>query len=178
MGSLKILSAMKAKTKGPEASVKGLQYVQAKVNGLPVRALVDSGATHNFVSADEARRLGLKTTKEGGTIKAMNSGVRPISGVARNVTAKIGEWVGTVDLSVIPMDDFKLVLGMEFMDKVKAFLMPFANSLCILNGGRTSMVPTERSAKVETKMFSVMQLEKGCSKGLKVDSKEQMPGLA
>ena len=41
-----------------------------------------------------------------------------MEGVARDVRVKIGEWEGTVDLSVVPMDDFDLVLGLEFLDKV------------------------------------------------------------
>lgn len=52
--------------------------------------LVDSGATHNFVLVDEAKRLGLKIVREGGTIKAMNSGMKHIYGVSRDVKAKIG----------------------------------------------------------------------------------------
>lgn len=102
---------------------------------MPVRALVDSGATYNFVSVDEAKRLGLNTVKEGGFIKAVNSGAKPICGVARRVKAKVGEWVGTIDLAMVLIDDLRLVLGMEFMDKVKAFPISFANSLCILDGG-------------------------------------------
>ncbi|GJW95402.1 ATP-binding cassette subfamily C member 8 [Tanacetum coccineum] len=48
--------------------------------------------------------------------------------------AKIGEWEGMINLSMVPMDDFKVVLGLEFLDKVRAFPMQFENSLCILDG--------------------------------------------
>ncbi|GKD79680.1 putative retrotransposon gag domain, aspartic peptidase domain protein, partial [Tanacetum coccineum] len=87
------------------------------VNGVKVRALVDSGATHNFVADDEAKRLGINATKGGGTIKAVNSLAKVIHGVDKDVRAKIGEWEGTIDLSVVSMDDFKAVLGLEFLDK-------------------------------------------------------------
>nr|GEY02465.1 hypothetical protein [Tanacetum cinerariifolium] len=49
---------------------------------------------------------------------------------------------------VVSMDDFKVVLGLEFLDKVRAFPMSFANSLCILDGGKTFMTD-ESSSKVE-----------------------------
>ncbi|GKA92574.1 gag-aspartyl protease domain-containing protein, partial [Tanacetum coccineum] len=114
-------------------------YRIATVNGVKVHALVDSSATHNFVADDEAKWLGINATKGGGTIKAVNSPAKAIHRVAKDVRAKIGEWEGTIDLSVVPIDDFKVVLGLEFLDKVRVFSMSFANSLCILDGGKTCM---------------------------------------
>ncbi|GKF08410.1 hypothetical protein Tco_0042634, partial [Tanacetum coccineum] len=63
------------------------------------------------------------------------------------------------------MDDFEVVLGLEFLDKVRAFPMPFANSLCILDGGKTCMVSTERDAKSGAKTLSAMlETDEGSSK--------------
>nr|GFB35009.1 hypothetical protein [Tanacetum cinerariifolium] len=117
IGSMRILNAIKAKMEVPKVTGKGLQYVEATINDVKVRALVDFGATHNFVAVDEAERLGINATKGSGTIKAVNSPAKPIHGVAKDTRAKIGEWEGTIDLSVVPMDDFKVVLGLEFLDK-------------------------------------------------------------
>nr|GEX80310.1 hypothetical protein [Tanacetum cinerariifolium] len=110
----------KVKTEVPKVIRKGLQYVKATINSVKVRALVASGATHNFVAVDEAERLGINATKGSGTIIAVNSPANPILGVAKDARAKIGEWEETIDLSVVPMDDFKVVLGLEFLDKVRA----------------------------------------------------------
>nr|GEU37490.1 hypothetical protein [Tanacetum cinerariifolium] len=104
-----------------------------------VRALVYSGATHNFVVDDEDKRLGINATKGSRTINAVNSPAKAIHGVAKDVRGKIGEWEGMIDLSVILVDDFKVVLGLKFLDKVRAFPMLFVNSLCILDGGKTCM---------------------------------------
>ena len=164
MSTMRILNAIKAKTEVPKVVGKGLQFVEATVNGTKVRALVDSGATHNFVSVDEAKRLRISATKGSGTFKPVNSKAKPMEGVARDVRVKIGEWEGTVDLSVVPMDDFDLVLGLEFLDKVRAFPMPFANTLCILDGGKTCMVSTERDSKCGVKTLSAMQFKKGYNK--------------
>ncbi|GJT17078.1 gag-aspartyl protease domain-containing protein [Tanacetum coccineum] len=71
MGSMRILNARKAKTE--------------------VRTFVDSGATHNFMAVDEAKRLRINTTKGSGTIKAVNSEAKLIHEVAKDVWAKIGE---------------------------------------------------------------------------------------
>ncbi|XP_059654537.1 uncharacterized protein LOC132301286 [Cornus florida] len=165
MGSLQILNAIKAKTEVPEAAAKGLMFVEASINGTPIRALVDTGASHNFVSLDEAKRLGLKYSKEGGSMKAVNSAAKAIHGMAHGVQVCIGEWGGHIDLLVVPMDDFKLVLGLEFLDKVRAFPIPFANTMCIMEGNTACMVPVERGAKLEAQALSAMQFKKGFKKG-------------
>nr|GEV73282.1 hypothetical protein CTI12_AA187700 [Tanacetum cinerariifolium] len=112
------------------------------INCVKVRALVDYGATHNFMADDEAKRLGINATKGNGTNKAVNYAVKEFHGVAKDVPANIGEWEGTIDLLMVPMDDFNVVLGLEFLDRVRAFPMPFSNSLCILDGGNTCMSET------------------------------------
>ncbi|GJU26990.1 gag-aspartyl protease domain-containing protein [Tanacetum coccineum] len=171
IGSMKILNAMKEKTEVPKVVWQGLQYVEATINGVKVHALVDFGATHNFVAVDEANRLGINATKGSRTIKAVNSEAKPIHGVDKDVRAKIGEWEGTIDLSMVSMDNFKVVLRLEFLDKLRAFPMSFANPLCILDGGKTCIVNKEWDAKSIAKTLLVMQLmkvwklERGLNKG-------------
>nr|GEZ05333.1 hypothetical protein [Tanacetum cinerariifolium] len=117
MGSIRILNAIKAKTMVSQVIGKGLQYVEATINGVKVRAFVDSGATHNFMADDEAKRLGINAMKGSGTLKAVNSLAKAIYRVAKDVPTKIRELEGMTDLLVVPMDDFKVVLGLEFPDK-------------------------------------------------------------
>ncbi|GJS82722.1 putative retrotransposon gag domain, aspartic peptidase domain protein [Tanacetum coccineum] len=90
IGLMRIFNAIKAKTEVPKVVGKGLQYVEATISDVKVRALVDSNVTHNFVADDEANRLGISATKGHGTIKAVNSKAKPINGVAKDVRAKIG----------------------------------------------------------------------------------------
>ena len=37
----------------------------------------------------------------------------------------IDSWEGRIDFTVAPMDDFKMVLGMDFLQKVKVVPLPF-----------------------------------------------------
>lgn len=97
--------------------------------------------------------------REGGETKP-----RAIFGVARNVKISLGDWNGFVDFSVVTMDDYPIVLGMEFMDRVKAVPIPFANTMCILEEGNTSIVPLSRSPNAQAKQLSAMQLSKGLKK--------------
>jgi hypothetical protein len=155
MGSLSFLNAVETK-EDPPKSRPYLQFVNVKIKGSDIQALVDTGATHNFIAESEAKRLGVRITKEDGSIKAVNSDPRPIQGVAKGVRIEIGSWSGTVDLTVVPMDDFQLVLGMDFFDEVQAFPIPFSRSLCIVDGGRTCLVNTIKRRKAKT--ISALQL--------------------
>ena len=160
MGSMQLLNALKVKQAREQPQSKGLMYVEAKPNGMSTKAMIDIGAIHNFVSEEEARRLKLQTSKEAGWLKAVNSAAKPSQGVARGVTMKIGPWEGKVNFTVAPMDDFKIVLGMDFLRQVK--VVP--GSMAILEEEAPCMVPTIIEGKVKTPMLSAMQLEKGLKK--------------
>lgn len=47
---------------------------------------------------------------------------------------------------VVSMDKYKLVLVLEFFDKVQAICIAFTNTLCILDGNRVYMVTMEMGA--------------------------------
>lgn len=53
------------------------------INGVEALALVDTGATHNFVAEREIERLKLKITSSKSKIKAVNSEARPSRGQAK-----------------------------------------------------------------------------------------------
>ncbi|KAK3032654.1 hypothetical protein RJ639_034920 [Escallonia herrerae] len=53
---------MPPKKKG-DVPGKGLMYVDIKVNGKAIRAMVDTRATHNYISSTEVERLGLTLEK-------------------------------------------------------------------------------------------------------------------
>ncbi|KMS97525.1 hypothetical protein BVRB_5g126380 [Beta vulgaris subsp. vulgaris] len=132
MGTLRLLSSVKAtieRPKGegdiakvctlPRIKKSSLMFVEAVVNGRTYKALVDMSASHNFVAEKEAARLMLRYAKELGVLKTVNTSPVPIHGIARSISLHLGEWKGTIDHIVVPMDDFSLVLGIEFMDSVK-----------------------------------------------------------
>ncbi|GFZ10557.1 hypothetical protein Acr_21g0011560 [Actinidia rufa] len=93
--------------------------------------------------------------------KAVNTEAWPIYGVARDVRLHIGDWCGQVDFTVVPMDDYPIVLGMEFLDGVRAFPIPFAETMCIMGEGSACMVPLAREALLKSKTLSAIQLSKG-----------------
>lgn len=55
------------------AATKGLMYIRAIVNGKEISAMVDTGATHNFVTDRMVGQLGLQVKEHPSRIKAVNS---------------------------------------------------------------------------------------------------------
>ena len=63
--------------------------------------MVDTDATHNFISATAAARLGLKAEAHPSKIKAINSRVQTITRKVPGVTMRMGSWDGNVDLLAV-----------------------------------------------------------------------------
>ena len=96
-------------------------------------ALVDSGATHNFVSTKEAARLGLKLTRDDSKLKAVNSQAQETHGMAKDMAIQMGNWKGTIDFFRVPLDDFDFILGNDFFQRAKVALLPHLNGLLIMD---------------------------------------------
>lgn len=59
MSFLQLLNAINAKAVArPAAPLKGLLCLKAQVNGKTAWATIATGATHNFFSVEEAKKLG------------------------------------------------------------------------------------------------------------------------
>uniref|UniRef100_A0A803LW10 Ty3 transposon capsid-like protein domain-containing protein n=1 Tax=Chenopodium quinoa TaxID=63459 RepID=A0A803LW10_CHEQI len=175
MGSLRLFSSVRATPKDEESTKvvqvstlprpKGsLMFVDTLVNGRASKALVDCGASHNFITEKEAMKLGIKNTKEPGRIKTVNTSPVPILGVAHKVPICLGQWSGTINLTVVHMDDFSLVLGLEFIDTVRPFSFEADGSIMIKRDQGSWSVPVTRE-EVEAKTISAIQVSRGIKKG-------------
>ena len=110
---------------------KGLEYVDAKINGQAINAAVDTGATHNFMDVVEAKRLGLVLEKTKNTVGNPLSSAKPLAGVARSVPIEVGTYKGTTSFSVSKMGEPKIVMGLDFLRETSAVIVPHYNSLFI-----------------------------------------------
>ncbi|XP_074314358.1 uncharacterized protein LOC141649570 [Silene latifolia] len=143
----------------------GLMYVEVRISRISTRAMIDTGASHNFVTLDEAKRLGMKQNREGGSMKAVNSNAKLIQGVAKYVVIKMGEWSGKLDFTSVPMDDFKIVLGMDFLKRTPTFLAPHNGSL-MMAGSNPCLVKAEGGdRKMKGPLLSAMKFNRGLQKG-------------
>ena len=145
------------------ASGKGLMFVDAILNGKPAKSvMIDTGATYNFISEVEAKRLGLKLEKDVGRMKAVNSKALATTWLAKQVRLKNDTWERTTDLITVRMDDFDVILGMEFLEEKCAIPIPSTGSLLIM-GEKPTMVPEPEKVKqsTELKLLFVLQFKKG-----------------
>ncbi|KAK2976416.1 hypothetical protein RJ640_007454 [Escallonia rubra] len=133
--------------------------VTTQVNGKAIRAMVDTCATHNYISSTEVERLGLTLEKGYGRVKAINSAAQQVAGIARSVLIKVGPYEGRTNFSVVTMDNFKLNLGLEFLCDTKTTVMSCTNSLAML-GNKPCVIPTI-SPRAGEHSISAIQLKKG-----------------
>ena len=123
-----------------------LSYVSIELNGHQISALIDSGATHNFVNEEVAKRLGLQVEQKENMFKEVNSSIERVAGVVQKVSLSIGEWAGVSDFTVVPLDDFEVVIGQDFMKKEKAALLPHLNCFAFLVREKPIHVQTTKRA--------------------------------
>ncbi|XP_074277204.1 DNA damage-inducible protein 1-like [Silene latifolia] len=132
MGAVHMMCSMEKGTNLFEAKSTELMYVEVKISGICTRAMIDTGASHNLFTPDEAKQLGMEINREEGRIKVVNSSAKLIQGVAKDVVIKMSEWSGKLDFTSVPMDDFNIVLGMDFLKRTPTFLAPHNGSLMMV----------------------------------------------
>ncbi|KAF2316221.1 hypothetical protein GH714_041562 [Hevea brasiliensis] len=138
MGSLHLATALKDKPKEvANGDKKGCLFVNAKLRGNGVKALVDTDALDNFLKKEEADRLGIMYDQESRWLKAVNSKPNLIFGVVRNVQVTLDEWQ-------VPI--------------------PFASTMCILKKGNAYSIPLAKGKTLQTSTLSAMQFSKGVKK--------------
>lgn len=131
-------------------------YADVSVGGQVVDAMLDIGAIHNFIDLQEAKQLGFKLSKGTSTIKVVNSQAKSVHGIARGVVVKIGDWLRKLDFTIVPMDDFKMVLGLALFCQTLAFSVPALSFLVILDNQKIQVITLKGMRKSNASIISVM----------------------
>ena len=64
-------------------------------------------------------------------------------------------------IKVIPFDDYDFLVGLDFLYRINALLIPFANCLCILDTRCQCIVLVRQESDQGSKVLSAIQLAKG-----------------
>ncbi|XP_022006577.1 uncharacterized protein LOC110905011 isoform X1 [Helianthus annuus] len=91
-------------------------------------------------------------------MKAVGGEPKSIEGVTYDTKAKIGTWKGKITFSVIPMDDYKIVLGLAFFDRSNAIPDAFLNTLYLIKDKEVHTAPMETDTRHRGKTLSTMQI--------------------
>ncbi|XP_026452267.1 uncharacterized protein LOC113352688 [Papaver somniferum] len=147
----------------------GLMYVGVKINGEWVSAMADTGATKSFIHPNVAMALNLTVTSAASTIKTVNSEPQASRGKVRNADVQVGEWKGKLDFLVMVMDDFDLILGMNFFCAGKASSLPHRNGILIQHPQYPCFIPIVRQSEPDKTLkpcLSAVQVNDGMRQGL------------
>ncbi|XP_060172138.1 uncharacterized protein LOC132603213 [Lycium barbarum] len=141
------------------------QYVDLTINNKPARALVDTGATHNFVTEAAAKRLELKLAPINALVKTVNAKPENARGVVSGVSVKLGDWKGMTNFTATTMDIFDIVLGQEFFTHCHAMIDPYLQRLLVMEQEGACMMPTvTMSHEQGHAQLSALQLVEGLKK--------------
>ena len=112
--------------------------------------------------------MGLKLVNDDSWIRVVNSEAQRIQGIAKDVLLQVGELKGKCNLLCVPLDDFNMILGIDFFLKSKAALIPHLGGLIFLEEKQPCFVLAvkgngEKHGKAE--MVLTLQLKKGLKQG-------------
>ncbi|RVX00196.1 RNA-directed DNA polymerase-like [Vitis vinifera] len=100
---------------------------------------------HGETPVQKSNQVGTKVEEDTSRIKAINSKAQKIQGVAKNVPMKIGDWKGMCSLLCVPLDDFDLILGVDFLLRAKMALIrtleTYVVALIEIKEGQSMEVP-------------------------------------
>ena len=115
--------------------------IKAVVNDMRVCALVDSSATHSFVSDKLKTRPLLDFVGAYSSLELANGETIVSTGIAPNVLVCIGSTVSRVSLTAVPMmEGVHLILGRDWLDEVNPLIDWHTNSLVLRCGDKLEIV--------------------------------------
>src|SRR5262249_26033921 len=93
----------------------------------------DSGATHNFMAMRMAKTLGLRVNKSPALVKIVNTTAKGVLGVVTSVQLQVGPWEGRVDFTIIELDNYELIFGLDFLWVAKVAVIPQLGKVLVMD---------------------------------------------
>ncbi len=102
-----------------QGECKRLIFLKGKLFKWEVLCLLDTGASHNFITQESAQRMELPLEELKAPIEVhFADGIpHPTKFQARDVPLQLGNWRGKVDLLISTLGGMDCILGMEFITR-------------------------------------------------------------
>ena len=110
-------------------------YMAVQVNGIRVKALVDTGATHTSVASSVATNLGLTIKAYDSVVTSLNGRDHWVEGIIRSCPMEMRDWVGCCNMVVVHLCDLEMIMGMNFLTQAKVSIMPYLRTLAFMEKG-------------------------------------------
>jgi len=133
--------------------MNSLGFVDLMVRGKTIPALVDTGATHNFMMTWLAREVGLMILPSNMEVKAVNSRAK-VASLAHEVPVQIKDWTSQLDFTVMEMNDFDIILGQDLLKGNRAIVVPFYDEVVMVGRYKIGLFPViGKGGKLRCSMF-------------------------
>ena len=131
-------------------SISELMYMVVQVNGIGVKALVDTGATHTCVASSVAASLGLTIEAYDSVVTSLNGKDHWVEGIIRSCPMEMGYWVGCCDLVVMHLQDFEMIMRINFLTQTEVSIMPYLRTLTFMEKGTSCTLMVVENHAMET----------------------------
>jgi predicted aspartyl protease len=112
--------------------------VYVSIGDTVVVALLDSGSSHNFLDVQMAHRAGLRLHSRSGLSVAVANSERIASpSPVDNQAVFIGGEAFTIDLYTLPLGEYDMVLGVQWLATLGPILWDFAKHTMAFRRGAT-----------------------------------------
>jgi hypothetical protein len=81
------------------------------LNGISMKDMVDSSASHNLLRKELASEIELRIVPCDASFKSVKSKEKEVVGVAIEVHVQSNKWKGHANFTAIHLDDFEVTLG-------------------------------------------------------------------
>ena len=125
----------------------GFMFLQGRINDQHVSMLVDTEASHSFMSPQMVKSLGLVPMRVDNIEVRFAKGEPQVAGrVVENVPIEYGTWKGEESFIICEMDDIDIVLGLTFLEAYNGEFKGKKRELVIQNDGKEFVLPLTKSS--------------------------------
>ena len=114
------------------------------LNSYPVRLLVDSGASTNYVSTDFIRNnnLRINTATTVNTVTLADGSQQKSHGTLEHACITIGTYIDHFDFTVLPLPKYDAILGLAWLQSLNPTIDWITQSITLVHDGRQHMFTT------------------------------------